>query len=83
MGTCNKESVNPLKFPPKYGACAHFLKVACDPEEVGNSRAFSEGLSSESGLIGLAVGRKVLKLENTLGKLAVTENLVLLFITRS
>ena len=83
MGTCNKESVNPLKFPPKYGACAHFLKVACDPEEVGNSRAFSEGLSSESGLLGLAVGRKVLKLENTLGKLAVTENLVLLFITRS
>lgn len=83
MGTCKKESVNPLKFPPKYGACAHFLKVACDPEEVGNSRAFSEGLSSESGLLGLAVGRKVLKLENTLGKLAVTENLALLFITRS
>lgn len=75
--------MNPLKFPPKYGACAHFLKVACDPEEVGNSRAFSEGLSSESGLLGLAVGREALKLENTLGKRAVTESLALLFITRS
>lgn len=83
MGTSNEESVNPLKFPPKCGACAHFLKVACDPEEVGNSRAFSKDLSFESSLLGLAVGRRVLELENTLGKLAVTENLALLFITRS
>lgn len=38
--TSSKKSVNPLKFPVKYRARTHFLKLVCVAKDVKDSQGF-------------------------------------------